>query len=242
MKQAEQILKMAESLNRGLSVLQASEEVGISYSTGCARLRKANLDNKGKLKDSSKLLYSAEFKVYLAILVEKSKNLAEIAETLGVSRDRLSSILATAKIKVRWHHENNHDPILAAGRKAELFVKSLGIPIVRDSTSAKNGSTSSPFDLILQGYGSVDVKHTIIRYSSAGKPYASFSVANFTKGVKYAFLVLFDESRTIPKIVFAVPGKNVYGHSTISISLEPISKKYKEKIIWKADEESKIQL
>ena len=228
----EQKLDFIRYLNKDYSVAFAAETVGCSYSVACKWLRDFNLYSNGKFKDQ-RLTYTKELKELLTYAAAKLKNLDEISTLFGVTREQLSGIYKTAGIKIKWKLENNHNELLAASRRCELFVQNLGYKVVRDCYKCR--PAGFPYDLILEGFGSIDVKSTILRHNSAGKPYASFSVENFSKGVKYAFLVVMDEYRDEFLYVFALKGKLVYGHSTISISLDPISVKYKDNLIWKPD-------
>lgn len=207
-----------------------------SYGSLCKIIRKVNISGKGVLVDRN-LSYTPEFKEYLYFLSSTFKNLQEIADFLGTQRDKLAGIYATAGLQIKWRLEDNHNDLLAASRKAELFVKNLGYRVIRDCyTCASAEGTKAPYDLILEHYGSCDVKSTVIKSTPEGRKYASFNVQNFTKGVKHAFLVVMTEQRDDFVMCFAVPGKLVFGHSTISISLNPISNKYSNYLIWSNNE------
>ena len=223
---------VAGHLKAGTTVKDTAKLVGVSYSTLCKLLRKFNLTNKGVLVDST-LDYNDSFKEWLELLSKECKNMQEVSEVLGVSRDKVSSIYATANIYVTWSLEDNHNELLASSRRAELFVKNLGYRVVRDCYTCKSAShQKAPYDLILEKWGSVDVKSSPIKKDRYGNTYVAFNTQNFTKGVKYAFCVALTQDRQDFVAVFAIPGKLVYGHSTIHITLEPISKKYAEYLIW----------
>ena len=225
---------VADSLKVGYTVREVASSQGISYSTLCKQLRIFNLTKYGVLKADFALIYTEQFKEWLQLLSKECKNMQEISEVLGVTREKVSSIYSAAKIYVTWKLEDNHNDLLAASRRAELFVKNLGYKVVRDCYTCKTAShQKAPYDLILQGFGSVDVKSTPVKRDKHGNLYAAFNTQNFTKGVKYAFCVAMDEKREDFVAVFAIPGKLVYGHSTIHITLDPMSEKYKEYLIWK---------
>ena len=207
-----------------------------SYSTLCKQIRSINISGKGTLVERN-LSYTEEFKDFLRHLTIEFKNMQEIANFLGIEREKLAGVYSTAGIQVKWRLENNHNELLAASRRAELFVKSLGYRVIRDCyTCASAEGVKAPYDLILEHFGSTDVKSTVVKTAWNDRKYASFNVQNFTKGVKYAFLVVMTEDRDDFVFVFAVPGKQIYGHSTISISLNPISPKYAEHLIWTNNE------
>lgn len=228
--------KVALSLQGGATVKETSAIVGVSYAALCKQLHVFNLDKFGSLKKET-LDYNDNFKSWLELLSKECQNMDEISKVLNVSRDKLSSIYATAKIYVTWKLEDNHNELLAASRRAELFVKNLGYKVIRDCYTCKSAShQKAPYDLILEKWGSVDVKSTPIKRDKKGNLYAAFNTQNFTKGVKYAFCVALTEDRQDFVAVFAIPGKLVYGHSTIHITLEPLSEKYKQFLIWQRDE------
>lgn len=223
---------VALSLQRGATVKQVASEQSISYSVLCKQLHVFNLTNKGRLI-SSTLVYNDIFKSWLEMLPSEFLNIQEIADFLGVSREKVSSIYSTAKVYIPWNLENNHNELLAASRRAELFVKNLGYKVVRDCYTCNSAShQKSSYDLILEHWGSVDVKSSPIKRDKYGNLYAAFNTQNFTKGVKYAFCVALSEDRQDFIAVFAIPGKQVYGHSTIHITLSPLSKKYAPNLIW----------
>ena len=228
---------VALSLQGGLSVKDTASSFSISYATLCKQLHLFNLTKYGVLKADFALDYTDQFKEWLTLLSKECKNMQEISDVLGVTREKVSSIYSSAKIYVTWKLEDNHNDLLAASRRAELFVKNLGYRVIRDCYTCKSAShQKAPYDLILEKWGSVDVKSTPIKKDKNGNTYAAFNTQNFTKGVKYAFCVAMDENRDDFVAVFAIPGKLVYGHSTIHITLDPLSKKYENYLIWKKED------
>lgn len=229
------MIVVANLLKGGYTTTEVADNLLVSYGTLCKRLSSHHLTNKGILKED-KLTYTATFKEFLTKLSNHFTNIQEIADFLGVTRERVSSIYSSAKVYVTWSLENNHNDLLASSRRAELFVKNLGYRVVRDCYTCKSAShQKAAYDLILEGFGSVDVKSTPIKKDKYGNTYAAFNTQNFTKGVKYAFCVALDSNREDFIAVFAIPGKLVYGHSTIHITLDPLSKKYSEFLIWKSE-------
>ena len=232
-KYVEIMKAVALSLQEGRTVKDTAFAYNMSYNTLCRQLNKYNLTNKGRLIQDTPLDYTEPFRKWLRLLSEEFINIFEIAEFLGVTRDRVSSIYATAGIFVVWKLEHNHNDLLAASRRAELFVKNLGYKVIRDCYTCKGAAhQKASYDLILEKWGSIDVKSTQAKRDKHNNLYAAFNTQNFTKGVKYAFCVAMDEQRDDFVAVFAIPGKLVYGHSTIHITLEPLSKKYEQYKIW----------
>lgn len=224
--------EVALALQAGATVRESAEKFNISYSALCKQLHIFNITKYGKLIEGT-LDYNEAFKDWLKFLSTQCSNIKGVADLLQVSRDKVSSIFSTAKIYVVWNLEDNHNELLAASRRAELFVKNLGFKVVRDCYTCNSAShQKAPYDLILEHYGSIDVKSSPIKKDKYGNTYAAFNTQNFTKGVKYAFCVALTEDRQDFVAVFAIPGKYVYGHSTIHITLSPLSKKYSQYLIW----------
>lgn len=227
--------EVALALQAGATVRDTAARFNMSYSTLCKQLHIFNITKYGKLIEGT-LDYNEAFKDWLKFLSEQCLNIKNLADLLQVSRDKVSSIFSTAKIYVAWNLEDNHNELLAASRRAELFVKNLGYKVVRDCYTCQSAShQKAPYDLILEQWGSVDVKSSPIKKDKYGNTYAAFNTQNFTKGVKYAFCVALTEDRQDFVAVFAIPGKLVYGHSTIHITLSPLSKKYSKFLIWKSE-------
>lgn len=227
--------EVALALQAGATVRDTATRFNMPYSTLCKQLHIFNITKYGKLIEGT-LDYNEAFKDWLKFLSEQCLNIKNLADLLQVSRDKVSSIFSTAKIYVAWNLEDNHNELLAASRRAELFVKNLGYKVVRDCYTCQSAShQKAPYDLILEQWGSVDVKSSPIKKDKYGNTYAAFNTQNFTKGVKYAFCVALTEDRQDFVAVFAIPGKLVYGHSTIHITLSPLSKKYSEFLIWKSE-------
>lgn len=234
LKYVDSMKEVALSLQRGSSVKDTAVAQGISYATLCKQLHNFNLTNKGSLIQTA-LDYTPQFKEWLVVLGEDFRNLQDLSDFFGVTRDKASSIYSTAQVYIPWKLEDNHNDLLAASRRAELFVKNLGYRVIRDCYTCKSAShQKAPYDLILEKWGSVDVKSTPIKTDKNGNVYAAFNTQNFTKGVKYAFCVAMDFNRDDFVAVFAIPGKLVYGHSTIHITLNPLSNKYKPYLIWQS--------
>lgn len=227
--------EVALALQAGATVRESAEKFNISYSALCKQLHIFNITKYGKLIEGT-LDYNEAFKDWLKFLSTQCSNIKGVADLLQVSRDKVSSIFSTAKIYVAWNLEDNHNELLASSRRAELFVKNLGFKVVRDCYTCNSAShQKAPYDLILERYGSIDVKSSPIKKDKYGNTYAAFNTQNFTKGVKYAFCVALTEDRQDFVAVFAIPGKHVYGHSTIHITLSPLSKKYSQYLIWHSE-------
>lgn len=234
-KYLEIVTRIVPSLQEGTSVRILAENNSISYGTLCSVMRRFSITNKGLLKD--RIQYNEEFKEWLNYLASNFANIAEISKFFKISREKVSSIYSAAGVYIAWNLEDNHNELLAAARRAELFVKNLGYRVIRDCYTCEQAShQKAPYDLILERFGSVDVKSAPIKKDKYGNTYASFNTQNFTKGVKYAFCVALTEDRQDFVGVFAIPGKHVYGHSTIHITLNPLSKKYAENLIWKNED------
>lgn len=229
--------EVALALQAGATVRDTATRFNMPYSTLCKQLHIFNITKYGKLIEGT-LDYNEAFKDWLKFLSEQCLNIKNLADLLQVSRDKVSSIFSTAKIYVAWNLEDNHNELLAASRRAELFVKNLGYKVVRDCYTCQSAShQKAPYDLILEQWGSVDCKSTVLKEDKYSNIYAAFNTQNFTKGVKYAFLVVMDGKREDFLAVFAIPGKLVVNHSTIHITISPnISKKYKDFLIWKNEE------
>ena len=131
-------------------------------------------------------------------------------------------------------HNKPHVCILYRKSKT-LHIRCYFIHIIIIGTDTLQPAVFAPYDLILEQWGSVDVKSSPIKKDKYGNTYAAFNTQNFTKGVKYAFCVALTEDRQDFVAVFAIPGKLVYGHSTIHITLSPLSKKYSKFLIWKSE-------
>lgn len=243
-------LKYIELLAQGLSVALAADLVGANYGTVCRHLREIGYDKHGQPVKRAKVTPRLT-RLYVFVL-KKCDTLAEAAELLHAPKEHVSRTISRLGLTKKWKLESNEDVTTSAGRKAELFVISLREKwLVRDCYKAKSGGKQSPYDLILKGKedivfgdgsaftgGSVDVKHTALK-SEHKRGYKEptsrwlFSVGNFSKGVKWCALVAFDESKENIQAVWLVPGKLVYGHSTLRINNG--ASKYNQWLVWSHD-------
>lgn len=214
-----------------------SQEMDIPFRRMCHQFKIRCLNKDGSFFNP--MAYTDKVKEFLVFCASNHTNIKDMALLHNETRERISSIYSSANIQVKWKLEDNHNDLLAASRRAELFVKNIGYRVVRDTyTCASSQGQKAPFDLILEKWGSVDVKSTVLKLDKYGNTYAAFNVQNFTKKVKYAFLVAMDENRDDFIAVFAVPSKAVFGRSTIHITLSPkISPKYAKYLIWRHDEQ-----
>ncbi len=97
-----------------------------------------------------------------------------------------------------WPLENSTNKAVREGRKAELFVMALPEFIVlRDCW---NRSAKEPYDMILKGYGAVDVKSTflkrcLLRGYAKETDFWSFNIGLLARATKFCFLVGYNPGR-----------------------------------------------
>jgi len=239
-------LEYIKLLAKGNSVRLVSEITGISYGTVCRHLRDIGYDAVGNPKPRAKATRRLT-NLYTRV-VEASATLEEAAKALNATKEHVSRTMSRLEVKKKWDLVANKDKTMSTGRRAELFIIRLRPKwLVRDCYNSKTGSRKSKFDLILKGQaawttendfftgGSVDVKHAPLKkekrhgYRKETESW-SFSVGNFSKGVKWAALVGYNSDKSRELAVYMVPGKLVYGHSTIRINKG--KSKYNKYLIW----------
>jgi len=237
-------------LAQGCSVRLTADILEVNYGTFCRHLREIGYDRHGwpvsraKATPRMKRLYEAVYK--------QSNTLGEAAKTLNAPKDHVSRTATRLEVKPNWKLEYNEDLTTSTGRQAELFVIALRVKwLVRDCYKAKTGGKTAPYDLILKGRedvkfedgthftgGSVDVKHCALKEEQK-RGYKElihrwlFSVGNFSKHVKWAALVGFNEDKSAVLGVWMVPGHLVAGHSSIRINKG--KSRYNQYLIWSAE-------
>jgi len=233
-------------LSQGMSVRLVSEITNVSYGTVCRHLRDIGYNADGTPKPRAKVTRRMT-NLYKQV-VSDSNTLEEAAEALNAPKEHVSRTMARLGVKKKWDLVANKDKTMSTGRRAELFVISLRQKwLVRDCYKSKTGDRKSKFDLILRGQeelviagepftgGSVDVKHAPLKkekrhgYRKETESF-SFSVGNYSKGVKWAALVGYNSDKSEELAVYMVPGKLVFGHSTIRINKG--KSKYNKYLIW----------
>ena len=217
---------LTESLHSGKSVAETALLLEVSYSTFCKFLSSVSLDNKGHFKKPIKNTPQLE-DYFSSFIIKEFKQLQEICEAFQVSSSQVQTMMRNYTLTKEWDLANSSSENVAIGRTAELFVKEQSeFKVVADMIKK---DSKAPYDMVIAGYGAVDVKATKLRTTPSGGHRYKFNVANITKPTKFAFCVGYNEDYSKPEVLLIVPYKFLKGKQSLSVSKEKLMEsKYKE--------------
>lgn len=222
--------QLTESLHSGVSVKETATILGVSYTSLCKFLRECSLDNTGKFRDKVRKseMLREYFINYILVVCDQ---IPLICEKYNLSPNQVQYYMKEFAATREWDFSNSSSKNVAIGRKGELFIKNCGdFEVVKDPIK-KN--SKSPYDLILKSYGAIDVKVTKLRSTPSGGYRWKFNIENLSKPVRNVFLLGYDEKYTEPQVLLIIPFKEIFGHSSISISKDKLSESKYSKFVHK---------
>lgn len=212
---------MTESLHNGVSVRDTAAKLGVGYATLCKYLSSLSMNPNGTFKDRVST-DSANLEEYFSKYILKNYGqIQDIVKTFGLTAHQVQNLMRTYSLRKEWDFVNSTSENVKFGRKAELWVKSR--PEFQILSDKIKTDSKSPYDLVVKGYGAVDVKATKLRGTPSGGYRWKFNVENVCKPTKYVFLVGYDEACEVPEILIILPFKEIKGKQSISISKTKLS-------------------
>jgi hypothetical protein len=164
----------------------------------------------------------------LIAVCDHHKDIAGVSSFYGIEHKRMSAIIRSQRVPVTFDLTKNSSRTVRGGRKAEEFVKSQPEFRVKRDCLETNGAVYG-FDLVIGGYGAIDVKSTELRREtprgySQQQEFYRFSCQDVDNRTKYLFLVGYDGGRV--RHLFIVPKQDFRGVSTIQIFISPLRGRY----------------
>lgn len=191
----------------------------------CYHRKALNLNKDGNLR-LGRLKYTPIFKAFIHQARLSFSSIHEAVSEFQISSSKLQRVLSFCDIRC-WPLEHSYNKAQKQGREAELFIKSLpDFRILRDCVK-KN--PNHPFDLVIQGYGAIDVKSTGLihkTFRNKSSDFWSFSIGHLARQTKFVFLVAYNTERDIPLALFIIPKNNLCGIQTVHIMASPVRGKY----------------
>lgn len=208
-----------KALNSGTSVKDTASFIEVSYSTLCKYLASLSMTNEGKFK--SKIHASDNLKdLFENYILKNYPQIPLITEAFGASPSQVQTLMRTFALRKEWDFSNSTAENVAVGRKAELFIKEQ--PEFRVVADMIKKDSKALYDLVIAGYGAVDVKATKKRLTKSGTHRYKFNIANASAPTKYLFLLGYSEDYSTPEVLLKVPFKEVKGKQSLSVPAEAL--------------------